>query len=163
MAATFPSSFVHEAKDSTLFPVLLQSSYPTAHSEDVRKTVPWLRQGPLVTVRLGMRSAQTERHAKVSSSKQWLPSGASVNVQIFNQQVCKSGKSLYFYACMKRLDERTSGYLEYVASTTNAYMSNGPTCLATLRQFLTVSEQTVWDKQWVVQGGLGVWSITYII
>lgn len=75
-----------------------------------------------------------ERHAKVSSSKQRLPSGASVNVQIFNQKVSKSGKSSYFYACMKSLAERTSSYLEYVASTTKAYMSNGPTCLVT-RQF----------------------------
>lgn len=73
--SAFLSSYARYAKSPSLSSVLLQSLCPTARSRDVRKNVRWLQQGLLVTVRVGMRSAQMERRAKVSSSKQWPPSG----------------------------------------------------------------------------------------
>lgn len=89
MSVAFLCSYAHNAKNSLLssgpLPSFfsLQSLCPTARSWAVRKAVRWLQQGLLVTVRLVMRSAQMERHAKVSSSKQRSPSG------------------LWIYSCMK--------------------------------------------------------------
>lgn len=176
MSAAFPCSYADYAKNSFLSSVPLpsfvspQSLCPTARSWAVRKTVRWLQQGLLVTVRVVMRSAQMERHAKVSSSKQQPPSGLCI-YSCTRWQTASNDRmriQLDFWKMLFAMShqQQTEAYVAYMLTCPVtphdcwSYFSF-QSCTGVYSGFVETessAEHTVGSS-----GGLGVWSIFHKI